>query len=405
MRRLVLLSIGLIACVPLVVFSGCGAAVAPTGGSDAVRAGTLAIESTYLLPLEDDPNQTPRWMDIADYLYSSTFSDSFQYPGSMVALTYTTQESPLQFSISAPYHALKPNFCYQMKLEGPPQPWHNDPDGNDFENYQLGSNGRWWCDTCNRSLTDQEVASGDHTGHDVKGYLYFDFLVTDKDGSVEQTSTANNSYHVTWKTNQRRPGADDGLARTYNVVANVDGWAYDRRRRPVKVGIYGEWEPGRPLPGHVALASGVYRDVELRLTEESFHSPKPAGGNWRTVMVAPGLAFEISDTGTDIHDVAITDISLPGPPARAGKSKSVKVTVRNEGTVTDTTDVVLSDDKQAVTDPSSMTITLGPSQSTVAEFTWTPGEKGEHMLDATATVVEGESDTADNAKTRIVKVR
>jgi hypothetical protein len=245
-----------------------------------------------LHPFADDPNQKPRWMNIADYLYASSFRSTFRYPDNTVTLTYTTQEAPLRFTVRAPYRTLKPDFCYQMKIEGPRQPWSNDPTGDDFVNYQLGSNGRWWCDSCNASLADGQVAA--HAGHYVKGYLYFDFLVTDRNGAAQQTATVSNSYHVTWKTSQRARAANDGRVRSCLVAGTKDGWAYDRNRRAVTVGLYGEWEPGRALPGTLALAPGSYGGVEFRLTEESFHSSNPHGGTWRTVMSAPNLSFVIS---------------------------------------------------------------------------------------------------------------
>lgn len=303
---------GMLVFALAVTLAGCGGSSLLPGGTGQAQMGTLATETTYLRPFGDNPNQTPRWMDIADYLYSSVFRDTFEYPTSTVVLSYTTQEAPLRFTVSAPSHALKPNFCYQMKLEGPSQPWSNESTGADFENYQLGSNGRWWCDTCDCPLTDQEIESGEHTGHRVKGYLYFDFLVTKKGGSAEQTSTANNSYHVTWKTRQRRPGPNDGPIGTYTVVANPDGWAYNRGHRTVNVGLYGEWEPGRPLPGQVALAPGTYEGVEFRLTEESFHSSRPYGGNWRTVLVASSLAFEIGGNQSPLADAGPDQTGLIG---------------------------------------------------------------------------------------------
>ncbi|MBM3500579.1 MAG: hypothetical protein FJX74_18135 [Armatimonadetes bacterium] len=267
--------------------SGCGSSF---GGGPVAPADWAQAN---LQPFPDNAGQTPRWMDIADNLYSSGFQGAYQYPASGVQLGYTTAQAPLQFTVTAGYHALKPSFCYQMKIEGPSQAWSGDPVGADFENSQFGRNGRWWCDTCNAALTDADIDSGAHNGHFVKGYLYFDFLVTAKDGSAQQTSPAANSYHVTWKTSQRTRGPNDGAVRSYVVAPKADRWAYTGKPAAKTVGLYGEWEPGRPPPGQVQLGSGFYEGVEFRLTEESFHSTKPKGGNWRTVMSASGLAFEI----------------------------------------------------------------------------------------------------------------
>jgi len=380
--------------------SGCGSA--PGGPWD----GSEAVVNTYLRPFADNPSQSPRWMDTADNLYSSAFQMTYAYPEGAVRLDYTTQETPLRFIVTAGRHALKPNFCYQMKIEGPAKQWGGDPTGSDLVNYQLGSSGRWWCDTCNKSLTDADVSSGAHTGHLVKGYLYFDFLVTGADGSVEQTSAADSSYHVTWKTSQRGRTANDGVVRTYTVVAGSDGWAYDRSRRSKTIGLYGEWEPGRPLPGQVALAAGTYSGVQFRLTEESFHSSNPSGGNWRTVMVADMPDFEISGAPPPIHDVAVTDISVPGSPPRSGQPRNVVVTISNEGTVGETTSVSLIDLTQGSVAPSApVPVTVGAGKSATASFVWTPTGRGTHVLQAEAAAVSGETDTSDNTATRTVSVK
>ncbi len=286
MREPIVLCVAVGLAVAAVGLAGCGSS---SGGSG--ESATLWVD-TYLQPFADNASQTPRWMDIADNSYAPSFVSSFVYPTSAVRLGYTTAQTPLQFTVTAGYHALKPNFCYQMKLEGPPVPWGTDA-GSDFVNGEFGYNGRWWCDSCNRALTDDEVGSGAHSGHVVKGYLYFDFLVTAGDGSVAQTSTADSSYHVTWKTSQRPRTEDDGPLRSYLVAPKADQWAYSGKFRAKTIGLYGEQEPGRDLTGQVQLASGLYQGVEFRLTEESFHSTRPKGGKWRTVMSASGLTFQI----------------------------------------------------------------------------------------------------------------
>ena len=265
-----------------VVLSGCGAS------SQVQPQGSYLVS---LQPFSDSPSQTPRWMDIANNLYAAAFRSAFVYPSNIVQLSYTTAQAPLQFGVLAPVHALKPNFCYQMKLEGPPVAWASDPQGSDFTNWALGSNGRWWDDTDNMSLTDADLSS--HVGDIIRGYLYFDFLVTAKDGSVTQTSTVNNSYHVTWKTSQRPRTGNDGPLRACSVTARKDRWAYDRQGPAAVVKLYGEGEPGRPLPGQLALPAGSYSGVEFRLTEESFHSSSAYGGSWRTVMAAPVPIFTV----------------------------------------------------------------------------------------------------------------
>lgn len=380
----------------LMLVAGCGGVSGPGSLGDT----SAATETTPLLPFDDNASQTARWMNIADYLYSDTFQTTYTYPPDTVQLSYTTQEAPLRFTVSAPYRALKPSFCYQMKLEGPAVPYGQSA-GSDFVNNELGFNGRWWCDDCNEPLTDADVLSGAHDGHVVKGYLYFDYLVADGDGSAEYTATANNSYHVTWKTSQRSPAPNDGAVRTYGVVVKKDGWAYDRTRKTKEIGLYGEWEPGRPLPGQVVLAPGIYQNVQFRLTEESFHSPHPSGGNWRTVMAAT-IGFEISEDQTDIHDVALADIGVPRL-VKVGRTTSIPVTVNNKGTTAETPVISLADETAGIS-IGETSAPVAPGQSATVTFSWVASTKGDHVLKATAEL-PGDEDPSDNTLTEAVTVR
>ena len=286
MARTTLVAVVATLAVLAVVLSGCG------GGNVVAPANEVqpqSVKSIYLQPFTDSASQTPRWMDIANYLYATTFNSSYQYPSSKVLLTYTTAQTPLQFGVNAPTHGLKPNFCYQMKIQGPAVAWpSSSPQTTDFTNYTLGYNGRWWDDTKNIPLADTDISAGTYVGDVIRGYMYFDFAVTASDGSINQTSTVQNSYHVTWKTSDRARTANDGPIKNCSVVARKDGWAYNSNHTTATVKLYGEWEPGRALPGKLALPKGTYSGVEFRLTEESFHNltGSPVGGAWRTVMTA-----------------------------------------------------------------------------------------------------------------------
>jgi hypothetical protein len=231
-------------------------------------------------------------MDDANNLFSAAFHSAFRYRSNSVQLTCTTAKTTLRFGVVAPAHALKPNFCYQMKLEGPSVAWPAiSPQTRDFTNWALGSNGRWWDDTKNIPLTDDQLNSC--AGDLVRGYLYFDFLVTAKDGSVNYTSTVNNSYHVAFTPSQQAQTVNDGPLRTRTVAAVADGWAYGKTHPIVVVTLYGQGEPDRPLPGSLSLPTGNYSRVRFRLTEESLHSTSTYGGNWDTVMVAGVPNFTI----------------------------------------------------------------------------------------------------------------
>lgn len=265
------------------MITGCGPRAGVEVETTAAVAPLPADEIVYLQPHEDDPRLRPRWRDVADYPYPERFRTSFRYVPDTVELRYTTTH-PLQFTVTAPAHSLKPNFCYQMKLWGPLVPWPADPQATNFANWALGTRGRWSDGVNNLLIKDADLAQ--HVGRTMHGYLYFDYFVTAPDGSVQYTGRVDSSYHVTWKTSQRAPSGRDGPLRTFPVVTRGYRWAYDRAFPQVDAHLFGEAEPYRPAPGRLVLPAGTYRGVQFVLTEESFHSRREDGGVWRTVLQA-----------------------------------------------------------------------------------------------------------------------
>ena len=243
-----------------------------------------AWQTVYLQPLAGEVGSRPGWRDVADHLYASNFRASFRYPKDTVQLRYALEGRPLGFSVVAPAWSLKPNFCYQMKLWGPLGPWNGDPQGRDFTNWALGSSGRWSDGAENMYVYASGLDMEWYVGKTMRGYLVFNFLVTEADGSVVKSSRVNNSFHVTWKTSQREPSEEDGEVRRFPVAVPGPSWVYDRAYPRVEAGVFGEWEWGRPRPRELELPAGTYSGVRFVLTEESFHSYLPEGGRWRTVM-------------------------------------------------------------------------------------------------------------------------
>ena len=82
------------------------------------------------------------------------------------------------------------------------------------------------------------------------------------------------------------------------------------------MGIYAEWEPGRALPGELALPVGPYL-CEFILTEESFHQ-SGLGGGWASAMgvdiqfaVALPCDGDLDEDGdVDGSDLAVLDTDL-----------------------------------------------------------------------------------------------
>jgi hypothetical protein len=75
------------------------------------------------------------------------------------------------------------------------------------------------------------------------------------------------------------------------------------------VGLYAEWEPGRDLPGEVALPAWMY-NLQFILTEESFHQ-NGIGGYWAGAMGCDTVFFSIPDTAlTPAITCILPDIDL-----------------------------------------------------------------------------------------------
>lgn len=253
-----------------------------------------------------------RFRDALDNPYSPEFQTSFSYQPGMLTHTLTGGAT-----LSGRIHAerLKPNFAYQVKLEGmptQPYPWDKDAlkDPYNAANQQIGRLGRWWCKECQWNVRDSELDQ--HKGHTVNGYLLFDYFVTDGLGNADVLLTLQSSFHVLWRLNQRPHETNDGDIRTYKVASSIDPvtsevYGYSDPIEPAELQIYAEWEPERPLPGKVVFPPGEYR-CRLLLTEESFHNVPPAlaerfpwgrtkhedGGWWGHCLTDEQLSFTIT---------------------------------------------------------------------------------------------------------------
>ena len=99
------------------------------------------------------------------------------------------------------------------------------------------------------------------------------------------------------------------------------------------------------------------------------------------------------------NDVAITGIDSPAS-ADVGTTVQVNVSVTDEGTYGETTTVSLTDTTSG-SPIGSQAVTLSPGETRVVAFNWdTTGlSAGGHTLTAGASVVAGETDTADNSMT------
>lgn len=273
----------------------------------ALLAGLAAVQAqTTTVPLaraEADPDDL-RWADIGGKSYSSAFRGSFSYANTAVDVVYEPTQSGAFIEGALTGGGLKPNFSYQLKLEGKPTTLYH-ADGDDLANEAIGFAGRWWADyydatgtwVSGKNITDTQYTTVRDAGFVdgaftciVKGYLLFGNLVTDgfgnvvQDGAVGAGFFVDSSLHVTWNTvlNTRLPEPEDTDITYYTFKRNNAAAYYPTSTRSTTVGLYGEWEPGRALPGTLEMPSGTY-NVRLVLTEDSFHT---TNGNWATVLYA-----------------------------------------------------------------------------------------------------------------------
>lgn len=233
-----------------------------------------------------------RFKDIGGQLYAQSFINSYSYATANVVLRLDTPGLNY-FDGAIVASGLKPNFAYQIKIDGNPSKGGITP-FDDAANETIGYLGRWWRlwpGTPWNAPDSEYVANKNNPNYAYQGYLVVAFFVTDAQGNANLRFVGNNSYHVLWRTDQRSPAPNDGPRLAVTVPATAGNPAYGTSVPARQFSLYGEWEPTRPLPGTLALPWGHYK-CHLYLTEESFHDSGAQAGYWALAMSAP-LEFNI----------------------------------------------------------------------------------------------------------------
>jgi hypothetical protein len=284
------------------VLAAAVASVAVAGAPTAAYGGTAALSAVYW----DAARQ--RWRDTATTPYDVGKISSYDYASAAVVFTYRDRGPAIDGRLTG--SNLKPNFTYQLKLNGKPS-YFWGADGDDLANERIGFAGRWWLNKVEKATQtvvggwnsndaeylawkEQDFTDGVYD-YVYEGYLLFAYVVTDEDGQVAQDVTVDSSFHVLWKTLQRTPGPNDSTPTAHTfVVDGASDWYASSQPDEVR-SIYAEWEPTRALPAELALPDGTYA-VRLFLTEESFHESagSPPSGSWATVMTHDDVQFAIS---------------------------------------------------------------------------------------------------------------
>ncbi len=235
----------------------------------------------------DDP-VNERWCDVAGNFYSSEFAAQFSYEasdddGPRAYVHFDSVSDTVRGRVEA--HGLKPNFAYQIKLQGD----HADPVSYE----RIGYLGRWRLPGTGTNYTDDDYrAYADKT--EVEAYILFDFLVTDAAGNAARTFALDSSLHVLWNADRQRD--TDEAEDVVTVLVDASDPAH--YARPKLMGtleqLWAERERARyTAPDQITvLPPGRYR-AKLVLTEESFHSWDDDGGYWATVLRLP-VEFEIT---------------------------------------------------------------------------------------------------------------
>ena len=278
------------------------ASVAVAGATTAAHAGSAALSAVYW----DAARQ--RWRDAPTTPYDVGKIATYDYASATAVFAYQGHGPAMGGRFTG--SNLKPNFAYQVKLNGKPT-YFWGPEGDDLANERVGFAGRWWL---NKVEEATGIVVGGWNSNDAEylawkaqdftdgaydyvyeGYLLFAYLVTDEDGQVAQDLTVDSSFHVLWKTAQRTPGPNDSLPTMHTFVVNeASDWYASSQSDQVR-SIYAEWEATRALPGELVLPAGTYA-VRLFLTEESFHESvgSPPSGSWATVMTHDDVQFVIA---------------------------------------------------------------------------------------------------------------
>ena len=264
-----------------------------------------------------------RWMDTADQVYSGSYQTSYNYTQASVHVDYYTNAATLHGTLTA--SNLKPNFTYQLKLLG-------NPAVSLDTNEKIGLTGRWWQEEwgwddtyggmwmygqnlnnkgdgsspnpndtvyfARRNIVDLSNSTGKKYRY--TSYRVIDYFITDGQGNASLDFEVDSSYHVLFKTTQRSRTASDGPLKTSVFDADISSPAYDVDYGEATVNVFGEWE--RLPVGGIFLSTGTYQ-VEIMLTEESFHGSGLAGG-W-----AAAMGGEVNFTIVNESEVCLYDLT------------------------------------------------------------------------------------------------
>lgn len=162
------------------------------------------------------------------------------------------------------------------------------------------------------------------------------------------------------------------------------------------------------------FAPGIYNVEWWNSRREDINSANNYNASTGTLYVSDVPDFRkdiaakirrVGDIGATVHDVSVGCISQAAWIVRSSSSK-VTVTVVNQGTASETFNVVLEDQTDSKVVGTNRVSNLSAGRTTTTTFTWntTNATLGWHNLKLTAAAVSGETDLADNELTARLKI-
>jgi len=247
---------------------------------------TLSAENSLAMTPRNDPAQE-RWADLAGNYYGPAFCSQFSYEWTgdrapEVRIRIEPNGATLRGRLEA--HHLKPNFAYQIKLQGDYQ--------RDNKSYLvIGGLGRWRLPGKDTNYTDQDFMDYPlERKSEIEAYLCFDYFVTDAAGNAVRELELNHSLHVLWNGSRQRTRDEIPPGDLTAVTVDASNPALYARPKPQPLvqQLWAERERHRyDFPDQLVSLPPIAYQCNLVLTEESFHSSEVDGGWWATVFSAP----------------------------------------------------------------------------------------------------------------------
>jgi outer membrane protein assembly factor BamB len=166
--------------------------------------------------------------------------------------------------------------------------------------------------------------------------------------------------------------------------------------------IESDWTHGPDRPRRCLIAADIDADGASEIYTGRGRSFTCVKGDssilWDYELGARLTDFEIVTVAPPelIHDIAIREVSRSADEVKAGEPVFISVTVVNEGNFSETFDVTTYYDANII---GTQTVTdLAPGSSITLSFTWNTLaiEGGTYTISVYASVVSGETETADN---------